>query len=245
LGGVDERFDFVVGADGAKSVVRRDLLGPLPAEFLSATVGYFLEGRRQEATTWFMDRPGYVWAFPRSDHLCLGGGSSDPDFDVWEAVETIRAEHFADWPVRQKWSAPIPFVRDSAFFDLPTTGPGWAVIGDAAGHVDALTGEGILYAMWGGRLLAGALLAQRPGDYEKTWRRSFGRELAKTADLSRRFYRPESITRVFDVAARSATMRRFLMDMMTDQPSYLKTGNMFLWRLPKIGLELVSHYLKA
>lgn len=241
----DDEFacDFVIGADGAKSVVRRDLLGPIPSQLLATTVGYFVQAQETEARTWFLPQPGYVWAFPRTDHVCVGGGGSDAAADTWAAVERVRHDHFSGAKVLKKWSAPIPLVREPEFFDQPITGDGCAVIGDAAGHVDALTGEGILYALWGGQLLAQAILSHRLGDFEGRWRAEFGAELAKSATLSKWFYNPETISRVFNLANRSATMRRFLMDMMTDQPSYLVTGNMFLSRLPRIGVELVSSWL--
>ena len=233
------KCDYLIGADGAKSIVRRDLFGPIPRRLLTSTVGYFLRAEATDATSWFLPRPGYVWAYPRHDHLCLGGGSADTALDIWGQVDAIRRQHFAADPILKKWAAPIPFIRELAFYDGPATGDGAAVIGDAAGHVDALTGEGILYALWDGKLLAEALLAGRPGDYDERWRAEFGQELGKATKLSRWFYDPPTIRRVFGVATRSETMRRFLMAIMTDQPSYLQTGNLFLRKLPAIGWEML------
>jgi flavin-dependent dehydrogenase len=46
------------------------------------------------------------------------------------------------------------------------------LVGDAAGYVDALTGEGLGVAFSAARLLVDSVLADRPGDYEKQWRRA-------------------------------------------------------------------------
>ncbi|PRC62830.1 monooxygenase, partial [Mycobacterium sp. ITM-2017-0098] len=46
------------------------------------------------------------------------------------------------------------------------------LVGDAAGYVDALTGEGLGLAFAAARLLAGSVAADRPGDYEEQWRRT-------------------------------------------------------------------------
>jgi geranylgeranyl reductase len=243
-GATEIAADFLIGADGAKSIVRRDLLGPIPRNLLTMTVGYFIRAESPAAWTWFLPRPGYVWAFPRADHICLGGGSSDPSMNMWAEVERLRLAQFPQAPILKKWAAPIPFIRDPAFFRAPIVGENFAVIGDAAGHVDALTGEGILYALWGGKLLAEALLAGAPARYDAQWRAAYGAELAKAAELSRWFYHPPTIERVYAVARRSPTMRRFLMDIMTDQPSYLKTGGMFARQLPAIGLDLVRSLLQ-
>ena len=43
------------------------------------------------------------------------------------------------------------------------------LVGDAAGYVDALTGEGIAVALKSSHALVGCLLADRPQDYERDW----------------------------------------------------------------------------
>ncbi|GAB3688878.1 NAD(P)/FAD-dependent oxidoreductase [Angustibacter aerolatus] len=43
------------------------------------------------------------------------------------------------------------------------------LVGDAAGYVDALTGEGIAVSLASARVLVDALVAERPGDYEQAW----------------------------------------------------------------------------
>jgi flavin-dependent dehydrogenase len=44
------------------------------------------------------------------------------------------------------------------------------LVGDAAGYVDALTGEGLGLAFAASRLLVDSVLSDRPGDYERRWR---------------------------------------------------------------------------
>jgi flavin-dependent dehydrogenase len=46
------------------------------------------------------------------------------------------------------------------------------LVGDAAGYVDALTGEGIAVAVAGARALVDCLARDRPQDYERAWRRA-------------------------------------------------------------------------
>ena len=45
------------------------------------------------------------------------------------------------------------------------------LVGDAAGYVDALTGEGIALGLAQARAAVAAMRADRPGDYETAWRR--------------------------------------------------------------------------
>jgi flavin-dependent dehydrogenase len=53
--------------------------------------------------------------------------------------------------------------------------------GDAASYVDALTGEGLSIAFGGAELLVGCVVADRPGDYDRQWRRMSRRYRLLTA----------------------------------------------------------------
>ena len=57
------------------------------------------------------------------------------------------------------------------------------LVGDAAGYVDALTGEGITVGLAAARLLVDCLAAGRPQDYERLWSRSSRRYRMLTGGL--------------------------------------------------------------
>ncbi|KDE98909.1 monooxygenase [Mycolicibacterium aromaticivorans JS19b1 = JCM 16368] len=57
------------------------------------------------------------------------------------------------------------------------------LVGDAAGYVDALTGEGLGIAFGGAELLVNCVLAERPGNYDRQWRRMSRRYRLLTAGL--------------------------------------------------------------
>lgn len=57
------------------------------------------------------------------------------------------------------------------------------LVGDAAGYVDALTGEGITVGLAAARVLIGCLVAGRPQDYERLWLSTSRRYRALTAGL--------------------------------------------------------------
>jgi flavin-dependent dehydrogenase len=57
------------------------------------------------------------------------------------------------------------------------------LVGDAAGYVDALTGEGLGLAFGAAQLLVDCVIADRPGDYDRKWRRLTRRYRALTAAL--------------------------------------------------------------
>lgn len=59
------------------------------------------------------------------------------------------------------------------------------LVGDAAGYVDALTGEGMGLAFGAARQLVDCVVADRPGDYDRRWRRVTRRYRLLTAGLVR------------------------------------------------------------
>jgi flavin-dependent dehydrogenase len=57
------------------------------------------------------------------------------------------------------------------------------LVGDAAGYLDALTGEGIGAALAQAEVLTGCLAAGRPADYEDAWRQVTRKGWALTSGL--------------------------------------------------------------
>lgn len=76
------------------------------------------------------------------------------------------------------------------------------LIGDAAGYVDALTGEGIAVSLACAAELVRCLLADRPQDYEAAWRRVSRRSRLLTEGLLWARQRPGVPKAIVPVAAR-------------------------------------------
>ena len=74
------------------------------------------------------------------------------------------------------------------------------LVGDAAGYVDALTGEGIGLAFSGADALVKCLVADRPGDYDRHWRVLTRRYRMLTAGLVRAGSVPMIRSRIVPVA---------------------------------------------
>ncbi|NUS10993.1 MAG: monooxygenase, partial [Streptomyces sp.] len=76
------------------------------------------------------------------------------------------------------------------------------LVGDAAGYVDALTGEGIAVALAAAEQLVGCVLAGRPQDYEAAWRRVSRDYRVLTGSLLWLRDRPWAARRIVPAAAR-------------------------------------------
>ncbi len=118
----------------------------------------------------------YGWVFPHGHTMSVGTGSADKGFSLRAAVADLRsAAGLGATETLRREGAPIPLKP------LPRWDDGRHVVlaGDAAGVVAPASGEGIYYAMYGGRLAADAahafLASGREADLAQA-RRRFMRE---------------------------------------------------------------------
>lgn len=181
---------LVAGADGVRSMVRASVATPIPRPHRSLCCGYTVEGARPEhPLIRCEDLRGYLWLFDRGTHQSAGILSRMGDLGVTALLarldDFLAREHPSARAV-SRYAALIPSVCDPAFFDLPCAGDDWLLLGDAAVHVDPLTGEGIRYALAGARCAAGSLIDDNPRSYDESWRAAFGGLLrAKASHLAR------------------------------------------------------------
>ena len=75
------------------------------------------------------------------------------------------------------------------------------LVGDAAGYVDALTGEGIAVALACARALVDCVAADNPGAYERRWLAASRRYRTLTASLLWARRQPMLSRRIVPIAA--------------------------------------------
>lgn len=178
---------------------------PLPANGSAPTIVAFLP-------RWV----GYAWAFPRTDHISFGIATTQDAFEhqplddlLWRfmigyyqqrdsatvnfwkddqaATESaaIRKDLEAS---AERYAARIPGLAADTWDNRTTCGDDWALLGDAAGFADPVTGEGIYYALRSAELFTEAYQRGDLKSYESSWREDFGAELRRAAQMRRRFY---------------------------------------------------------
>jgi geranylgeranyl reductase len=155
----------VIGADGANSAVGRAVLPEEKVPFVFAyheivrtpepAAGADLEPRRCDV--WYQGRLSpdfYAWIFPHGDTVSIGTGSAHKGFSLRGSVADLRADTgFAGAETIRREGAPIPLRPLKRWDDRRNV----LLAGDAAGVVAPASGEGIYYAMLGGRLAADAV----------------------------------------------------------------------------------------
>ncbi|HEX5705765.1 MAG TPA: NAD(P)/FAD-dependent oxidoreductase [Pyrinomonadaceae bacterium] len=208
--GEEWRARMLVAADGANSPIARRLAGALPNAEMEVAFGYrapLVSGAHAPTVIAFLPGwAGYAWAFPRLDHISFGIATAQDAFDhraldalLWdfmvayyarraggrEREERVREELRA---CAERYAARIPGLAPETLKTRRAAGDGWALLGDAAGFADPVTGEGIYYALRSAELFARDYVAGRPRAYEESWRADFGGELWRASRMRRRFY---------------------------------------------------------
>ncbi len=96
----------------------------------------------------------YAWVFPHGDTASVGTGTANKGFSLRSAVGALRDyTGLAETETIRREGAPIP-LRPLKRWD---NGRDVVLAGDAAGVVAPASGEGIYYAMTGGKLAAEAV----------------------------------------------------------------------------------------
>jgi flavin-dependent dehydrogenase len=77
----------------------------------------------------------------------------------------------------------LKIVIDVAIVGGGLAGSHWLLIGDAAGHVNPIMGEGIIYALLDGELAAQAIIDKNCQQFDTLWRKSYGQALFRDITL--------------------------------------------------------------
>ena len=184
---------ILVGADGVNSIVRRETVGPISAKNLALTYGYFTNSlEKDEATIKFLaEIPGYIWVFPGKGYSNIGIGSELGHGNMLKnLLDTFVNSHYPKIKIISKYSAMLPSASNPNFFKIPCAGANWILIGDAAGHVDPISGGGILYALWGAKLAAQAIERKNLKAFDKAWKKEYGGLLKERCKNKEAFYDP-------------------------------------------------------
>jgi len=171
VGSARVRASYLVGADGANGPVAR-------AAGLGAGIlrGVALEGNapwsaldeaRYASAAWVelgVVPGGYGWVFPKGDHANLGvGGWMEEGPRLRDHLERLARAHGVD-------ASELTEVRGHRLpmreLGAPAMRGRVLLVGDAAGLVDPLSGDGIYEAFVSAKLASTSILADRPVEYE-------------------------------------------------------------------------------
>ncbi len=174
--GREIHYGRLIGADGAMSKVRR--LASIPA----AQLGFCLEAyvpweQVKHSGKWNANgielicgdfTKGYGWVFPNRETVVIGAGNLTTEMSEAEIMRVFPRfiEDFAEPEQIKIRGAYVP-SGTSVMLGRPNN-QNMCLIGDAAGLIDPLTGEGIYYALMSAEKAADAVLSNN-GDFFSTY----------------------------------------------------------------------------
>jgi flavin-dependent dehydrogenase len=227
-GGEEHRSDFVVLAAGARNQLLPETTA-LGALDLEVTLGYFVPTEEDIIKVKFLrEFEGYLWSFPRADHLSVGICAKmrqNPTHELRRHLdEFVRSENIS-MDGAQFFSHVLPSPEAQTIRGRRIAGKNWAMAGDAAACVDPVTGEGLYYALRSGDLLAQALIEGQPHAYPDRLRSAFSADLEFAANIARKLFRGNLLgsaitTRMVQVMKYSPAFRELMRDVFSGSQDY-------------------------
>jgi menaquinone-9 beta-reductase len=168
---------------------------------------------------------GYGWIFPLGDgEVNLGVGTlatsrRPADINLREVLQHYANAQREDWglgdDVRAVWSALLPMGGAVS----GVAGPNWMLIGDAAGCVNPLNGEGIDYGLETGHLAAQVLASHgRSYDLSELWplllRQRYGLAFSIARRLAALITVPGLLTTLGPIGMRSQALMTIALRVM-------------------------------
>lgn len=198
--GREIHYGRLIGADGALSRVRR--LAGIPAAQLGFCVEAYVPWEQvKESGKWSADgielicgdfTKGYGWVFPNRETVVIGTGSLTTEMPEAEIIRAFPRfiKDFTE-PEQVKFRGAYVPSGASVMLGRPDD-QDICLIGDAAGLIDPLTGEGIYYALMSAEKAADAVLFN-DGDFFSTYCRymqDIMDRVQKDVWVRNEFYRP-------------------------------------------------------
>lgn len=134
--------------------------------------------------------PGYGWIFPLgTGEVNLGVGAlatakRPADLQIRPLMEYYASLRRAEWGLDDSLRAPTSALLPMGGAVSGVAGPNWILVGDAAGCVNPLNGEGIDYGLETGRV--GAELLEHEDRYDVAWPALLQRHYGEAFSIARR-----------------------------------------------------------
>jgi flavin-dependent dehydrogenase len=224
--------DFCVVATGARNPLR-DVGTQLRPEDTMSALGYYVPGSQARIDIQFLPHlEGYIWVFPRCGHLSVGiCGKGEAAGSLRRRLEKYMCERGISWKDATFYSHLLPALDTASWRGNRVSGDGWMAVGDAAGLVDPITGEGLYYAIRSGDLAAQTILADAAPEaqaaaYRALLRRDFAADLEFGSRLAKRVFLGRFLlgsvpARMVQFTRRSPQFGNIVQDLFAGKQPYL------------------------
>ena len=218
--------DFCVMAAGARNPLRN--LGTELTQGDSMTaLGYFVPGDRKQIDIKFFEGfAGYIWVFPRCGHMSVGICGKEPAAALRTRLHRYMEEQGLPTAGSTYYGHVLPSLEVQAWKQNRVAGDGWMAVGDAAGLVDPITGEGLYYALRSGDLAAEAIIGESPAGYSVALRKEIAEDLEFASRLADHFFHGSFLwgavtSRMVQFTRLSPSFRKLMQDLFAGTQPYL------------------------
>jgi geranylgeranyl reductase family protein len=216
------RARYLIGADGANSRVarlvdlRRDKQMGMAIEVEVPIDDGLLEEYADTALFIFGTPPfGYLWAFPKAEHLSVGIGAFEGQgAEVKDVLRQEMAKLGVEVDGAPQHGHPLPIYLQHELLHQGRV----LLAGDAAGLMDPLMGEGIRHAVDSGRMAAQAILVDDLPAYTRRVHREIGADFLWGLRWARAFY--EHPWGCFELGVRNPRFVKEFVRLLAGQTTY-------------------------
>lgn len=225
--------DYCIVATGARNNLREVGTEWVAGETMTA-LGYYIPCEQPHIDIQFFPNfEGYIWVFPRQGHLAAGICAKGVPA---QALRTRFEQYLQEKDISRTgatfYAHVIPSLEKPSWARNRVAGEGWMAVGDAAGLVDPITGEGLYYSVRSADLASRVLAsdaysrAESGAAYRDLLRRDFLLDLEMAAGLGKRLYMGKflytSVTeRMIQFMRRSPTFCGIMEDLFAGTQNYL------------------------
>lgn len=247
--------DYCIVATGARNPLR-NLGTVLQQNDTMLALGYYVPGTQPHVDVQFYPQfEGYIWVFPRADHMSVGiGGKGESAQSLRARLESYMREKQIDYTGAKFYSHLLPSLSTSSWKSNRVAGDGWMAVGDAAGLVDPITGEGLYYAVRSADLATKSLIEDRhpatalASAYRHEIWQDFGADLEFGAHLARRVFLGnylfrEITTRMVEFMKLSPVFLDIIQDLFSGTQTYASLKRRLLSNFPLIHSQILLHSL--
>jgi geranylgeranyl diphosphate/geranylgeranyl-bacteriochlorophyllide a reductase len=235
--------DYCVVATGARNPLRQVGTEWRASDTMTA-MGYFVPGARERIDIQFLPKlQGYIWVFPRCGHLSVGiGGKHEPAQSLRKRLDQYMDERGISRSGATYFGHMLPSLDSAGWKRNRVAGDGWMAVGDAAGLVDPITGEGIYYAIRSGDLASQVIIqdahgfAEKAAAYRAVIAREFVHDLEFASALAKRVFLGNFAfrtvpQRMIQFINKSARFRDLMQDLFAGTQPYLDLKDRLLRNL--------------
>ncbi|MDO8445313.1 MAG: geranylgeranyl diphosphate reductase [Deltaproteobacteria bacterium] len=190
--------DAVIAADGVNSAVAKQIGAERPQVYLTVQEKVELTGETQKlyedrCEFWYgadISPNFYGWVFPKGSFATIGTGApyGYGKFmdDYMAAFKKRLGVRFDGAKILKRQAFPLPMgpIKKKVYGNV-------LLVGDAAGTVMPVSGEGIYYGIMSGKMAAEAVIKGDVASYDREWKRVYGSQFRLMSLLCRWFYKDD------------------------------------------------------